>query len=162
MRTGTAAAPSPAPRSGKSTQGCSRQHPDAHEGSQTQVTNTTGPTVVQVNADPGPKVQQEGFLQHPSASPVPSRAHPGHHRNSTRSAAQHGTRTRAESYSCCGNHNFKISDSPALKGRARQKVTFPYIFFLFYFFEAAPTCITPSTSRTSLGYQSAVAPNPFL
>lgn len=118
--------------------------PRCPSGSQTQVTNTTGPELVQVNAEPGP----EGFagrvpaasLRQPRAAPCTQprcslrravRPRTAHKSNGTYSPAKHGTRTRAESYSCCGNHNFKISDSPALKGRVRQKVTFPYNFIFF-------------------------------
>lgn len=59
--------------------------------------------------------------------------HIGHKSNSTHSPAKHRRGTRDESYSCCGNHNFKISDSSTLKKKKSQKkVTFPYNFTFFF------------------------------
>lgn len=61
--------------------------------------------------------------------------HTEHKFNSTHSPVKYNTHTSNESYSCCGNHNFKISDSSTLKKTnkkiVRQQVTFSHNFVFF-------------------------------
>lgn len=83
--------------------------------------------------------------------------HIGHKSNSTHSPAKHRRGTRDESYSCCGNHNFKISDSSTLKKKKSQKkVTFPYNF-TFFFLQATLNFVLQFHSGTETKRRSGAA-----
>lgn len=85
--------------------------------------------------------------------------HIGHKSNSTHSPAKHHRGTRDESYSCCGNHNFKISDSSTLKERVRKKSHFHIIllFFFFFFFQTTLNFVLQFHSGTETKRRSGAA-----
>lgn len=70
----------------------------------------------------------------------------GHKFNSIYSPAKYNTRTRDENYSCCGNHNFKISDSSTLK-KSNESGKKSHFHIIFFFLSHTEFCFAVSSKN---------------